>query len=197
MIVKTLSRQDIIIICGDFNAKIGKKNMTAETGLYGWGVMNNAGQWLADFCTENSLAVMNTVFQQPLQHLYTWTLPDGKHWNQINYVLIPERWKTCIHAVKTLSGADCGSGHQLLCMKTRLKLKTVWKMPYQIRFDTQKIPVNYIIKVENRFSAIAYNLTHANINEMWKAVCDVIMECGKKHMPRLKKWYDELLSENM
>ena len=44
MIVKTLSRQDIIIICGDFNAKIGKKKiMTAETGLYGQGV-NNAGQ---------------------------------------------------------------------------------------------------------------------------------------------------------
>ena len=53
MIVKTPSRQDIIIICRDFNAKIGKKTiMTAETGLYGLGVTKNTGQWLNNFCTE-------------------------------------------------------------------------------------------------------------------------------------------------
>ena len=44
MIVKSLSRQHIILIFGDFNAKIGKKNMTDETGLHGLGVMNNAVQ---------------------------------------------------------------------------------------------------------------------------------------------------------
>ena len=91
-IVKTLSREKIIIICGDFIAKIWKKNiMTAETGFYGLGVMNNAGQWLTDFCTENSLVNMTMMFQQPLRCLYTWMSLDGKHWNHINYVLIKNR----------------------------------------------------------------------------------------------------------
>ena len=44
-------------------------------------------QRLIEFCQENTLVIANTLFQQHKRRLYTWTSPDGQHWNQIDYIL--------------------------------------------------------------------------------------------------------------
>ena len=59
--------------------------------------------------------------------LYTWTSPDGQHQNQTDYILCSQRWKSFIQSAKTRLGADCGSDHEILIAKFRLKLKKVWK----------------------------------------------------------------------
>ena len=51
------------------------------------GVQNEAGQRLIEFCQENALVIDNTLFQQQKRRLYTWTSPDGRHQNQIDYIL--------------------------------------------------------------------------------------------------------------
>ena len=56
-------------------------------GKFGLGVQNEAGQRLIEFCQENALVIANTLFQQHKRGLYTWTLPDGQHRNQIDYIL--------------------------------------------------------------------------------------------------------------
>ena len=61
------------------------------------------------------------------RRLYTWTSPDGQHWNQIDYILCRQRWRSSIQSAKTRPGADCGSNHELLIAKFRLKLKKVGK----------------------------------------------------------------------
>ena len=48
---------------------------------------NEAGQRLIEFCQENALVIANTFFQQHKRRLYTWTSPDGRHQNQIDYIL--------------------------------------------------------------------------------------------------------------
>ena len=45
------------------------------------------GQRLIEFCQENTLVIANTLFQQHKRRLYKWTLPDGQHQNQIDYIL--------------------------------------------------------------------------------------------------------------
>ena len=57
----------------------------------------------------------------------TWTSPDGQYQNQINYILCRQRWRSSIQSAKTRPGADCGSDHELLIAKFRLKLKKVGK----------------------------------------------------------------------
>ena len=64
-----------------------------------------------------------TLFQQHKRRLYTWTKPDGQHRNQIDYILCSQRWRSSIQSTKTRPGADCGSDHELLIVKFRLKLK--------------------------------------------------------------------------
>ena len=57
----------------------------------------------------------------------TWTSPDGQYRNQIDYILCSQRWRSSIQSAKTRLGADCGSDHELLIAKFRLKLKKVGK----------------------------------------------------------------------
>ena len=77
------------------------------------------------FCRVNALVMPNTFFPQHKRQLYTGTSPDGQHRNQINNILCSWRWRSCIQSAKTRLGADCGSDHELLIAKFRLKLKKV------------------------------------------------------------------------
>ena len=49
------------------------------------------------------------------------------HLDHVDYILCSQRWRSCIQSTKTRLGADCGSDHELLIAKFRLKLKTVGK----------------------------------------------------------------------
>ena len=54
-------------------------------------------------------------------------ITDGQHQNQIDYILCSQRWRSSIQSAKTRQGADCGSDHELLIVKFRLKLNKVGK----------------------------------------------------------------------
>ena len=114
------------------------------------GVRNEAGQRLIGFCQENAQVRANSLFQQHKRRLYTWTSPDGQHRNQIRYILHSQRWRSSIQSAKRRSGADCGSEHELLIAKFRLKLKKVEETTRSFRYDLNKIPYNYTDEVRNR-----------------------------------------------
>ena len=56
--------------------------------------------------------------------------------------------------MKTRLGADCGSDHELLIAKFRLKLKKVGKTTRPFRYNLNQIPYNYTLNVANRFKGI-------------------------------------------
>ena len=72
---------------------------------------------------ETALVIENTPFQQRKRRCYTWTSPDSQYWNQVDYILWSQRWRSSIQSAKTRLGADCGSDDELLIAKFRLKLK--------------------------------------------------------------------------
>ena len=57
-------------------------------------------------------------------------------------------------SVKTRPGADCGSDHELLIAKFRLKLKKVGKTTRPFRYDLYQIPYDYTVEVVNRFKEL-------------------------------------------
>ena len=82
-----------MVIVGDFNAKLAKERMKMEKraiGNFALGERNNNGEELVNFAIENELSIMNTMFQKHPRRLLTWTSPDGKNKNQIDYVLIQQ-----------------------------------------------------------------------------------------------------------
>ena len=115
---------------------------------------NEGGQRLTEFCQENALVVANTLFQQHKRRFYTWTVPDGQYQNQIDYILCSQRWRSSIQSTETRPGADCGSDHELLIAKFRLKLKKVGKNTRPFRYDLNQIPYDYTVEVRNRFKGL-------------------------------------------
>ena len=107
-------RKDVLLIIGDWNAKVGSQETPGVTGKFGLGIQNEAGQRLIEFCQKNALVITNTLFQQHKRRLYTWTSPDGPHQNQIDYILCSQRWRSSIQSAKIRLGADYGSYHESL-----------------------------------------------------------------------------------
>ena len=98
--------------------------------------------------------------------LFLWTLllptqsPTWSHWApllcpsprlQIDYITCSQRWRRSLQSAKTRPGADCGSDHELLIAKFRLKLKKVGKTTGQFRCDLNQIPYDSTLEVTNRF----------------------------------------------
>ena len=63
-------KKDVLFIIGDWNAKVGSQETPGVTGQFGFGVQNEAGQRLIEFCQENALVITNTVFQQHKRRLH-------------------------------------------------------------------------------------------------------------------------------
>ena len=86
-LLELTSKKDVLFIIGDWNAKVGNQETPGITGKFGFGIWNEAGRRLREFCQENAFVIANTLFQQHKRRLYTWTSPDGQHLNQIEYIL--------------------------------------------------------------------------------------------------------------
>ena len=108
--------------------------------------------------------------QQHTRRLYTWTSPDRQYQNQIDYIICSQRWRTSIESAKTRSEADCGSDHEPLIAKFRLKLKKVGKTTRPFRYALNQIPYNYTVEVRNRFKGLG--LLDRVPDELWMEVRD-------------------------
>ena len=126
-VTDSISNSDVKIIMGDWNAKVGSYKISRITGQWGLGERNERGNKLINFCAANDMVVMNTVFKQPKRRRYTWTSPGGQYKDQIDYMLCSGRSKSTFSSVKTMPGADCGSDHELLLGKIKIRLKGIKK----------------------------------------------------------------------
>ena len=80
--------------------KVGSLEIPGVIGHFGLGVQNEAGQRLTEFCQENTLVRVNTLFQQHKRQLYTGTSLDGQCQNQIDYIFCIQRWRSNIQSAK-------------------------------------------------------------------------------------------------
>ena len=72
---------------------------------------------------------------------------------------------------KTRPGTDCGSDHELLIAKLRLKLKRVGKTTRPFSYDLNQIPYDYTVEVTNRFKGL--DLIDRVPKDLWTEVHDI------------------------
>ena len=72
-------KKDVLLIIGDWDAKVRSQEAPGVTGKFGLGIWNETGKRLIEFCQVNALVIANTLFQQHKRRLYTWTSTDGGH----------------------------------------------------------------------------------------------------------------------
>ena len=96
-----------------------------------------------------------------------------------------EKLRNSTQSAKTRPGADCGSDHELLIAKFRLKLKKVGKTTRPFRYDLNQIPYHHTVEVTNRFMGL--DLIDRVPEELWMEVCDIVQEAVIKTIPKKKK----------
>ena len=156
------NRNDILIITGDLNAKIGKGTTEEREvlGQHGRGVRNDNGERLCEFCEMNGLVITGTIFPHKEIHKATWTSPNGRTKNQIDHTMIAKKYRSSVMDTVVRRGADVGSDHYLVETRLKLKLKrSPKKKEGRTRFDMQKladeeIRNKYNIEVRNRFQVL-------------------------------------------
>ena len=97
-------------------------------------------------------------------------------------------------ASKNKTGADCGSDHELLISKFRLKLKEVGKTTRPFRYNINQIPYDYTVEVTNRFKEL--DLIDRVPEELCMEVSNTVQEVviktiAKKKKCKKTKWLSE------
>ena len=96
MLLKEVKSTEVLIISGDFNAKVGEGQQDDIVGKYGLGERNERGERLIQFCEENNLMIANTHFRKHSKNLYTWKSPGDCIRNQIDYILVRKRFRNSV-----------------------------------------------------------------------------------------------------
>ena len=87
---------------------------------------------------------------------------------------LSQRWRNSIQSAKTRLGANCGSDHELLIAKFRLKLKKVGKTSRPFRYDVNHILYCSTVEVTNRFKGL--DLVDRMHDELWTEIHDIVEE---------------------
>lgn len=215
-VIKEVKSTEILIIMGDFNAKVGNGKQEDIVGGFGLGKQNERGERLFQFCHENNLIVTNTFFQQHPRRLYTWTSPNDITRNQIDYILISKRFRNSIKKCKTYPGADINSDHNPVIAKMKIRLKNIQQNKQRKSYvdigklkSTPELQEQYNIAVKNKFQVLQeesvmqyrYETKNEKIDVKWECIRDSIRH-GNESLPKQEKkakqpWMTEEILELM
>ena len=189
-------KKDILIVQGDWNAKIGPdsyQQWAGTVGKFSTGETNDRGLRLLEFACSHRLTLANTLFPHKLSRRTTWHAPNGLVHNQIDFILTPCQFKSSINKAQTRTypGADIGSDHDLVLLVMKLKLRR--KRPNaspRIRFDLEKlqdptIASAFQAQLGGKFAAL--NLLDSDINELAGGFRDAVLETAEVVLGRDRK----------
>uniref|UniRef100_A0A8D8M2B6 Craniofacial development protein 2 n=1 Tax=Cacopsylla melanoneura TaxID=428564 RepID=A0A8D8M2B6_9HEMI len=209
-LLKTTKQEDVNIIIGDFNAKVGSEAVHGCTGMFGLGDRNERGDRLVEFCQNEDFVIMNTTFKLPKRRLYTWKAPgDGINnairRNQIDYILIKRRFRNAVKSTKTYPGADVSSDHNPVVAKIEVRLKKVERKNNKKKtLDLSKLKNDDVADtIKQNVSVKMIDIKHQNaqtenVDEKWENIKTVLIKEGedllKPERIRRKPWItDEIL----
>ncbi|XP_055380697.1 craniofacial development protein 2-like [Condylostylus longicornis] len=199
-----ISRHDIIILLGDFNAKIGQESFTSDVcGRYSLhDATNENGMRICNFAASMGLWISSVSFPHKNIHKQTWKIPGSTNANQIDHVLIDKRHATSIIDVRSFRGANCDSDHFLVVAKLRQRIsKVINKNAFRRTiWDTEKIVENLELRASYQ-SSMATKLNSWQysddepVSENWSKLKNAVTETAEriigKKITSNNDWYDQ------
>ena len=155
--VAKVPQHDMLLVMGDMNGKIGSDNTDRERamGSQGCGTINNNDEILVNFCLNNSCVIGGTIFQHKYIHKLTWKSPDGKTVNQIDHVVINNKWR-------------CDVMSRLkLCLR---KAPAKYNIP---RLKQDKVLKVFVVEIKNQFQLLSTEeIDHPQVEGKWNQIKD-------------------------
>ena len=140
--MRNIPKKDILIVMGDWNARVGPdahEEWPGTAGEFGLGSTNERGLRLLEFAKLHNMVIANTKYKHKKSRRVTWVAPDGITKSQIDYILVERQCSSSVNGHKTRSfpGADIGSDHTLVMTTMKLKLKKIRRPPSsRVKYDT-------------------------------------------------------------
>ena len=138
-----VSSGDVLVVLGDFNARVGKfsEEYPRVVGKHGFGIKYNGnGSRLINFCMQRSMCVMNTFFQRADKNKPTWKDCHG-FWHMIDHILIQQKHMNNITDIYNNKAIALSTDHIMVQVKFKLNIITSSKQRKH-RYRTNKIDYN-------------------------------------------------------
>ena len=174
--------KDVIILMGDFNAKIGTDNNGYEEimGTQGVGYMNENEERFADTCALNNITIGDSIFTHKRIHKTTWVSPDHLTENHIEHICIGKRFRRSLEDVRVKRGADVAFDHSLLI--ARLKLKQNWmgtatnRRKYNVvLLKDSQTRTEYKLNLANKFQVLQEQYEEEpDLNSLWQSIKEIL-----------------------
>ncbi|CAG4959526.1 unnamed protein product [Colias eurytheme] len=203
--LRKIRKQDIVIVMGDLNAKVGSHNLNCEKhmGKHGLGTRNDNGERFVEFCQNHDLVIGGTLFPHKDVHKYSWVSPDGTTRNQIDHLAISRTWRSSLLDVRNRRGADIDSDHLLMIAEVRLKVASVKRSSNASklgrRYDVSKLREpevrrKFALELRNRFSGLTLDAN--NIDEAWNHIKTAYQTTSSAVLGHRTKKRDEWISRD-
>ncbi|CAF1042994.1 unnamed protein product, partial [Didymodactylos carnosus] len=188
--IDKVQKQDMVLIMGDFNARLGQQqNLTAGevVGRHTVDVENLNGELLVDFCSINNMVVTNTFFEHKPVHQTSWMHPGTKEWHMLDYTLVNRKFRTSVHDVRAYraAGGAIGTDHHLMRTKVRIHLKCRQKKKKngRLKLDPKKLQNQSLTKCfedeveEKRKTEYSNDMS---LDEKYANFVKYVRECANK-----------------
>lgn len=207
-ILSRINNSKIRIILGDMNAKIGTEQFLKPTiGKYSLHeTTNDNGMKLVDLATGKGFRIMSTMFPDKDIHKGTWRSPHGQHVNQIDHILVNERFTNAVNDGRVLRGADCSSDHYSVVGKLDIKLKARQQndnsncVKYEItKIENEEICQAFQTEVKRLTQPTDIKETHS-IESLWEIIKNIITKSseeiiGTQGKTKRKPWFNTVCEE--
>ena len=179
--------RDMVVVCGDMNAKVGDVEIDGVIGKFGVPGVNASGEYLLSLCMERGLIVGNTWFKKRRVNKYTWVSGVDGSVSLLDYVLIEKDVKERLLDVNVCRGAHNGmSDHYLVVAKVRVgggvrrrretvrkEVVNAWKM------NEIGVVERYIEEIDREWLT-RRGREERSIDEEWKDFKEVVLRCAKE-----------------
>ena len=113
-----ISKNDCIVVAGDYNARVGNIPIVGILGTNGEITSKSNGHKLKEFASVNELKITNTFFRHKEIHKMTWSARGFR--SSIDYILTNKKLSPLANDTKGFRGYDVTTDHYLLISKIRL-----------------------------------------------------------------------------
>lgn len=171
-IIDNVPKRDHLFLMGDFNCKVGHLHSIypSSIGKHSLATGNARGELLGQFCVKNNLQITNTWFQKKDKALFTWTSPDGKTKNQIDFIISRKpSSRLNILDSSTLNTPDI-SDHKMVRTKFRLSFSWPQKSKRILKPDLNQlkqleVAESFQLTLQNRFAILEQETDPETIQE--------------------------------
>ncbi|CAF4122059.1 unnamed protein product, partial [Rotaria magnacalcarata] len=189
---------NVLILAGDFNARIGIDSHKTNPRVIGKHTYHHStddnGNRLVNYCEACNIRSTQSRFPQPQSRSWTWLHPNNNSKAQLDHILINGKWINSIRNVRAYNTVELNSDHRIVSAKLMISLRTPKDNKLKrIKFDWNKLKDSstlqsqFNIEVRNRFEILGNINPNNDIQTKYDNFLNSIQETTANLVGKIKR----------